>query len=96
MQPLTNEQLLPVGNEVLLDQPKPPEAVLRPKCYCGADSGRARRRAQGDIPCDGTWCAARRAAAEEQQQPLKEPVTRVLDYLIEGSRWPRSHAALYG
>lgn len=36
------------------------------QCHCGAESGRARKRAQGDIPCDGTWCAARRQEAEER------------------------------
>lgn len=66
MQPLTNEQLLPADDGIHLDQPEPElqEVAFRPKCYCGADSGRARRRAQGNIPCDGTWCKALREVAE--------------------------------
>lgn len=50
--------------EERLAPPENPRPTL--KCYCGAESGRARRRAQGDIPCDGTWCATRRQEAEQQ------------------------------
>lgn len=64
MQLLTRERPLPANDVSLLDQPMAQEAILRPKCYCGADSGRARGRAQGDVPCDGTWCAWRRQQAE--------------------------------
>jgi hypothetical protein len=42
------------------------DPVLRPKCYCGAESGRAWRMRHPNEPCDGTFCADKRKAAEEQ------------------------------
>jgi hypothetical protein len=51
---------------------KPGEASASPKlkCYCTALADRARRIRQGDIPCDGSYCALRRQEIEgKSQQP---------------------------
>lgn len=42
------------------------EQTLRPQCYCTIMDRRARFMHNGfkDLPCDGTLCADKRAAAE--------------------------------
>lgn len=70
------------------DAPHDPSPTLRPRCCCGAESGRARRRTQGDVPCDGTWCASRRQEIEAEQSGR--------EYLIRDEPGlPLSHTALY-
>lgn len=75
---------------------------LQLKCYCGAESGRSwRMRHPNGEPCDGSLCAAKRAAAEAAAARTTTCPTSPADdaspsYLVRDRRWLPSLTALVG
>lgn len=79
------------------------DTLLPLKCYCTMLDRRARFMRNGftESPCDGTLCAAKRAAVEAAAARTTTCPTSPADdnspsYLVRDRRWPPSLTALVG